>query len=123
MKKTILIIGPARSGKTTTALKIAEGHRRFVADQEQVFKHNIRIAPAGTEVLIIEGADALLTRAESFMTLIRRSEFRSLGTWYAAPEIVVTSQFKREELPDYLIMNERITLIDLWQETTRPQIL
>ncbi|MBC8053784.1 MAG: hypothetical protein H7Y13_12035 [Sphingobacteriaceae bacterium] len=120
MKKSILIIGPRSSGKTTLALKIASGHASYFAHPEEVLKdHMLEFIPKGTDKLIVEGCEKLLNDTEKLNTAMTLSWVNGRP----APEIILTSCLRKSDLPEYLVMNQKITLINLWSEETLPQVI
>jgi hypothetical protein len=91
-------------------LKIAEGRCAYFAHPEEILKDcMLSFIPRGTEKLIIEGCEKLLLDTEKLNTAMTLTWVEGLP----APEIILTACLKKLQLPEYLIVNQKITLIDL----------
>lgn len=108
-----MILGPERSGKTNSALKITAGSRTYIAHPAEVIKDcMLDFIPSATEKLIIEGAETLLINPEKLLTAMTLSWVNG----HPAPEMILTCRIKKDELPEFLVANERIILVDLWSQ-------
>lgn len=115
MKQTIVLVGPARSGKSRLARLIADGKKSVTVHTRYRFKSffDFSFCEKDTEVLVIDDVPIKHLRKIIFHTggpLIVRQKNKE--PFFLKPQIIITTCCERSKLPT-LVYTQSFNVIEL----------